>query len=101
MLIIANFLITIAGLCNFVINAYSFIIIVAAFMSWCNPNPYNGFVRAVTSMTEPLLGRLRARFPFLMFNGFDCTPVAVLLFLQLVNGVVIQTLMQLGQRIMM
>jgi YggT family protein len=100
-LILANLLITVSGLCSFVINAYSFIIIVAAFMSWCNPNPYNGFVRAITSMTEPVFYRLRSRFPFLVFNGFDCTPIAVLLALQLFNGVIVQTLLQLGQRIAM
>ena len=74
-------------------------LIVSAFMSWCNPNPYNGFVRAISALTEPVFYRLRSRFPFLVFNGLDLTPVALLVVLQLFNGVVVQTMLQLGQRI--
>ncbi|MBQ3891976.1 MAG: YggT family protein [Desulfovibrio sp.] len=99
MLILSNLLITVAGLFSFAINAYSFVIIVSAFMSWCNPNPYNGFVRAISALTEPVFYRLRSRFPFLVFNGLDLTPVALLVVLQLFNGVVVQTMLQLGQRI--
>ena len=99
MIILSNLLITVAGLFSFAINAYSFIIIVSAFMSWCNPNPYNGIVRAISSLTEPVFYRIRQRFPFLVLNGLDLTPVALLVALQLFNGVVVQTILQLGQRI--
>ena len=101
MIILSNLLITVAGLFSFAINAYSFIIIVSAFMSWCNPNPYNGIVRAISSLTEPVFYRIRQRFPFLVLNGLAilADDVDLLSALQLFNGVVVQTILQLGQRI--
>ncbi|MBP3731327.1 MAG: YggT family protein [Mailhella sp.] len=87
---------TIAGLLSLVINAYNFIIIIAAFMSWINPDPYNPIVRTVRAMTEPLFYRIRSRFPFVMINGFDLSPILVLVVLQLFNGVVVQSLHQYG-----
>ena len=99
MFVFANLVTTVAGLLSMVINLYIFVIIVAAFLSWVNPDPYNAIVRTLRALTEPVLYRVRKYMPFVMVNGLDLSPIVVLVALQLVNGVVVQSLMQLGLKL--
>ena len=99
MFVFANLVTTVAGLLSLVINLYIFVIIVAAFLSWVNPDPYNAIVRTLRALTEPVLYRVRRMFPFVMVNGIDLSPIVVLVALQLLNGVVVQSLMQLGLKL--
>ena len=96
MFVFANLITTVAGLLGLIINLYIFVIIVAAFISWVNPDPYNGIVRTLRALTEPVLYRVRKMFPFVMVNGIDLSPLVVLVALHLLNGVVVQSLLQLG-----
>ena len=99
MFVFANLVTTVAGLLSLVINLYIFVIIVAAFLSWVNPDPYNAIVRTLRALTEPVLYRVRGHLPFVMVNGIDLSPIVVLVALQLLNGVVVQSLMQLGLKL--
>ena len=99
MFVFANLVTTVAGLLSVVINLYIFVIIVSAFLSWVNPDPYNAIVRTIRSLTEPVLYRVRTHMPFVMVNGMDLSPIVVLVALQLLNGVVVQSLMQLGLKL--
>jgi len=99
MFVLANLVKTVAGLLSLVINLYIFVIIVAAFLSWVNPDPYNVIVRTMRAMTEPVFYRIRKWLPFVMVNGFDLSPIVALIALQLVNGVVVQSLLELGLRL--
>ena len=54
MFVFANLVTTVAGLLSMVINLYIFVIIVAAFLSWVNPDPYNAIVR--TLVEHPVFG---------------------------------------------
>ena len=99
MFVFANLVTTVAGLLSLVINLYIFVIIVAAFLSWVNPDPYNAIVRTLRALTEPVLYRVRRYLPFVMVNGIDLSPIVVLVALQLLNGVVVQSLMQLGLKL--
>ncbi len=99
MFIVANLGSTIASLLSLVINLYTFVIIVAAFLTWVNPDPYNTIVRTLRAMTEPVFYRIRKIFPFVMLSGLDLSPVVALVILQLLNGVVVQSLLQLGLRL--
>ena len=99
MFVFANLVTTVAGLLSLVINLYIFIVIVAAFLSWVKPDPYNAIVRTLRALTEPVFYRIRKTFPFVMVNGIDLSPIVVLVALQLINGVVVQSLLQLGLRL--
>ncbi len=99
MFVLANLVTTVAGLLSLVINLYIFVIIVAAFLSWVNPDPYNVIVRTLRSLTEPVFYRIRKWFPFVMLNGMDLSPIVALIALQLLNGVVVQSLLQLGLKL--
>ena len=99
MFVFANLVTTVAGLLGLVINLYIFVIIVAAFLSWVKPDPYNAIVRTLRALTEPVFYRIRKTFPFVMISGIDLSPIVALVALQLLNGVVVQSLLQLGQRL--
>ncbi|WP_446423741.1 YggT family protein [Mailhella sp.] len=99
MFVFANLVTTVAGLLSLVINLYIFVIIVAAFLSWVNPDPYNAIVRTLRALTEPVFYRIRKHLPFVMINGIDLSPIVALVALQLLNGVVVQSLHQLGMRL--
>ena len=64
MFVLANLVTTVAGLLSLVINLYIFVIIVAAFLSWVNPDPYNAIVRTLRALTEPVLYRILKHLPF-------------------------------------
>lgn len=99
MFVVANLLITIAKLLELLIQVYSVIVIAAALVTWINPNPCSPAVRMLRSLTEPLFYRLRKRFPFLYGSNMDFTPLAVLLVLQLINGVVVQSALQMAAKL--
>jgi YggT family protein len=71
---------------HYVLGAYVWVLIIRAVISWVSPDPYNPIVRALYSITEPVLSFLRRKFP-LMAGSIDFSPmVAILLvwFLQMV-----------------
>lgn len=99
MFILGNLLMTVAKLLEVVINLYTFLIVVAALISWVNPDPYNPIVRTLRALTEPVYCRVRRWLPFVYAGGLDLSPLVVLLALQLFNGVVVMSLFQFGQRL--
>ena len=99
MFVVGNLLMTLARLMEIVINLYTLVIIIAALISWVNPDPYNPIVRILRSLTEPVYYRVRKWLPFVFIGGLDLSPIVVLLVLQLFNGVVVMPLFQWGQRL--
>jgi YggT family protein len=83
-----------------VIWLYTCVIIIAAVLSWVNPDPYNPIVRTLRALTEPVLWRVRRRLPFLYVNGIDLSPVAVILALQFCDIVLGRSLGYLAMRTM-
>lgn len=99
MFVIGNLLVTVAQILGTVINLYTIVIVVAALISWVNPDPYNSIVRILKSLTEPVYYRIRKWLPFVYINGLDLSPIILLLSLQLLNGVVVNSLLQFGMRL--
>lgn len=61
--------------------AYFWIVIIAAFMSWINPDPYNPIVRFIYSITEPVFDFVREHLP-VVFGGIDFSPLVVIIAVQ-------------------
>ena len=78
MFIIAYFLKALADVFHIILNAYMFIVIARAILSWVSPDPYNPIVRFLYNVTEPLLYRIRRLLPF-NTGGIDFTPMILLL----------------------
>ncbi len=84
MFIISNFLVAVAQVLDYVLWAYTWILLARVVISWVNADPYNALVRFIYSATEPILERVRERLP-VYAGGFDLSPVVVwiaVLFLQ-------------------
>ena len=85
-------LISILQFISIVINLYMWVVIIAAFITWVQPNPYNPIVRFLWNVTEPIYRWIRRYIPT-TFGGFDIAPIILILALQflliLINNIII------------
>jgi YggT family protein len=91
MFVASNFVLAITRLLELVINAYIWIIIARAIISWVNPDPYNPIVRFLYRVTEPVLRPVRHRMPTLAM-GLDLSPMVVILVLYFLDWFVVSSL---------
>ncbi|KQC09827.1 MAG: hypothetical protein APR62_13145 [Smithella sp. SDB] len=98
MFVLSNLMIALAKIIDVVLTIYMWIIIFRALISWVNPDPYNQIVIFLYRVTEPVLGPIRRKLP--MGNvGIDFSPVIVLLIILFLKYFLIETMIQLAQRI--
>ncbi|GLI34793.1 YggT family protein [Desulforhabdus amnigena] len=95
MFIISNLFTALATILHIVLNAYMWLIIARAVLSWVNPDPYNPIVRFLYSVTEPLLLTIRRRIP-ISFGGIDFSPMIVILAIIFLDSFLVRTLAQLA-----
>ena len=84
MFVIANLLIAVAQVLDYVLWAYMWIMIGRIIISWVNADYDNPIVRFLYAATEPVLEPVRRRLP-LFAGGFDLSPIVVwiaIIFLQ-------------------
>lgn len=94
MFVFSNLIFGVARVLDAVLNLYFWIVIVAAVLSWVNPDPYNPIVRILRNLTEPVFYRVRKWIPFTYVGGLDLSPVVVLLAIQFISAVLVQSLYQ-------
>ncbi|MBZ2171540.1 MULTISPECIES: YggT family protein [Nitratidesulfovibrio] len=94
MFVFSNLIFGVARVLDAVLNLYFWIVIVSAVLSWVNPDPYNPIVRILRNLTEPVFYRVRKWIPFTYLGGLDLSPVVVLLAIQFINAVLVQSLYQ-------
>ncbi|WP_456392129.1 YggT family protein [Nitratifractor sp.] len=72
-----------------VINLYIWMIIIAALLSFVQPNPSNPTVRSIIRglyrLTEPAFAWVRRKMPFVLVGGIDLSPIVILLALQFLD----------------
>jgi YggT family protein len=84
------------NLVNFVgwlLNMYSWVIIIAALMTWVSPDPRNPIVTFLRRVTEPVLEPVRRMLPPWKTGGLDLSPLIVLVAIQFVERVVLPVLL--------
>lgn len=91
MMVLGTFLEAIASLLSSVITLYTWIIIIAALITWVKPDPYNPIVQILYKLTEPAYALIRRVIPT-NFNGFDFAPIILLLALQFINAFFVKLL---------
>jgi len=96
MFVISNFLMALAQLVNFVLNAYMWIIIGRAVISWVNADPHNPIVRFLYEATEPVLGRIRRVLPLSM-GGIDFSPMILIMAIIFLQSFLVPTLRHMAQ----
>jgi YggT family protein len=95
MFVAGNLILALANLLHLVLQAYFWIIIARAVLSWVNPDPFNPIVRFLYRVTEPVLRPIRYRLPTLSM-GIDLSPMVVILAIFFVDSFLISTLRDLA-----
>ena len=98
MFILANLVEALAAVLALLLNAYMWILVARALISWVNPDPYNPIVRFLYAATEPVLYRLRRILP-LYAGGIDFSPIVVLVAIIFLQQFVVQSLYDLARSI--
>ncbi|MGA7104386.1 MAG: YggT family protein [Candidatus Deferrimicrobiaceae bacterium] len=98
MFVAKNLIFAVASILDFALTAYMWIIIIRAVLTWVNPDPYNPIVRALYTITEPVLSWLRRRFP-LMAGSIDFSPLVVIFVIYFLRVFLVRTLFDLATRI--
>lgn len=98
MFVIGNFIIAVAWLAGQVLGIYMWIIIIAALLSWVNPDPYNPVVRFLYAVTEPVLRPIR-RLIGHSLGPVDISPLIAILGIIFLRQFLIVTLMEIGYKL--
>ena len=73
----------IGGIAIGVINVYIWVLIIAALLSFVNPDPYNPVVQFLYRITNPAYSFVN-RYIRTNFNGLDLAPLVLIIGLQIV-----------------
>jgi YggT family protein len=95
MFVASNFMMALAGIVDFLLTAYMWIIIGRAVISWVNADPHNPIVRFLYEVTEPVLGRIRRMLPMSM-GGLDFSPIIVIVLIMFLQSFLVPTMKQLA-----
>ncbi|MEN6332342.1 MAG: YggT family protein [Smithella sp.] len=98
MFVLGNFVIGLAKVIDIVLSLYMWIIIIRALITWVNPDPYNQIVIFLNRITEPVLRPIRRKLPFNSM-GMDFSPFIVVLIIIFLQYFLVQTIIQLAQRL--
>lgn len=98
MFVMRNLVVAFATILDYVLWAYMWVLIIRAVLSWVGPDPYNPIVRALYSITEPVLSFLRRKFP-LMAGSIDFSPMVAIVVILFLQRFLVRTLFDLAGRI--
>ncbi len=96
MFVIGNLFIAVGNVLDILLTIYMWVVIIAALVSWVNPDPYNPIVRFLYGATEPVLRPIRRRLG--IFGGIDFSPLIVILAIMFIKYFLVSTLIELGYR---
>ena len=99
MFVLGNLCQAVATVLDKVLWLYSIVIMVAVLISWVSPDPFNPIVQFLRSVTEPLFAWVRRHFPFAVVGVIDLSPIVLFLVIQLLQMVVVRSLVELGLRL--
>lgn len=95
--IIGDFIVTVAKILDYILEIYKWIVIIAALISWVNPDPYNPIVRFLHSVTEPVLRPIRRLIGYRL-GPIDISPLVVILAIIFAQSFLVRTLIKIGYR---
>lgn len=99
MFVIGNAIQAVAVVLENVLRLYSLVVVIAVLISWVSPDPFNPVVQFLRSATEPVFDWIRRHLPFTRVGMVDLSPLVALLGIQLLQMVVIRSLIEFGLRL--
>jgi YggT family protein len=96
MFVVGNLVGALAQIIDIALELYMWMIVIAALISWVNPDPYNPIVRFLRGATDPVLRPIRRALP--LVGGIDFSPIVAILVIVFMQRFLVQTLRDLAQR---
>ncbi|MGG7072879.1 YggT family protein [Campylobacter sp. 9BO] len=97
-MIFSTFLSAVASILHTVIEIYTWVIIIAAIVSWVRPDPSNQVVQLLYRLTEPAYSFVR-RFVPTVFGGIDLAPIIIILALKFIDLFLVRLLINVAASI--
>ncbi len=98
MFIIGGLIIAVAKILDIVLEVYKWVVIIAALISWVNPDPYNQIVRFLHAVTEPAFRPIRRIIGYRL-GPIDISPLIVILVIIFTQLFLIKSLIKLGYKL--
>lgn len=98
MFIAGNLLSALATVLDIALNAYMWIIIIRAIVSWVNPDPWNPIVQFLYRATDPVLRPIQRMLPTRGL-GIDFSPLVAILVIIFLQRFVVAPLSDLAWRL--
>jgi len=86
-----NLILFIAQMLEGLLNIYFWVVIIAAILTWIEPNPCNPIVRFLYGVTEPVFDFVREHIP-VVFGGIDLSPIVVIIAIEFLQQYLVPTL---------
>jgi len=93
MVVFSRILTALAFILDQALQLYMWVIIIAALITWVQPNPYNPVVMFLERITEPVLRPIRRILPPM---GLDISPVIAIFAIMFVRMVIPPTLLDVA-----
>ena len=78
---------SILGILIMILSLYSWVVIIAALLSFVNPDPNNPIVKILRDLTEPVFSYVRKKLPFVVYNGIDFSPLLILIAISILTSI--------------
>lgn len=98
MFIFGNLILAAANIIDIILGVYKWVIIIAAIISWVNPDPYNPIVRFLYTVTEPVLRPIRRLIGYRL-GPIDISPVIVILAIIFIQRFLISSLIEVAYKL--
>ena len=98
MFVLGNLILALASVLDTVLSIYTWVVIIAALISWVSPDPYNPIVRFLHAVTEPVFRPIRRIIGFRL-GPIDVSPLIVILVIMFIQRFLIHSLIELGYKI--
>ena len=99
MFVAGNAVVAVARVLGLLLQAYMWVVIIYALMSWVNPDPRNPIVRFISALAEPFLDTIRRLLPFARLGALDLSPLIGVLLIYGTQLFVVQSLLDFGARL--
>src|SRR5512143_1239170 len=97
MFVFGDFLFAVARILDIILEVYKWIVIIAALISWVNPDPYNPIVRFLHAVTEPVFKPIRRIIGYRL-GPIDISPVIVIIVIIFLQSFLVRTIIKIGQQ---
>ena len=97
MFVFGDLLISIATILDYLLGFYKWVVIIAALLSWVNPDPHNPIVRFLYSVTEPVFRPIRRLIGYRL-GPIDISPIIVILAIIFIQSFLVRTLIKVGYK---